>query len=476
MKTKILLFVTLSLIIGIFVSGYELLSVRTPVTLHEAGYTKVNYTTSLPQTDGGSWSSAQSIPAGPRYYGTSATYTRNDTTWLYITGGDTTGSGVPTRTGMKYNFRTGQWSYIAPMPVALRNHSSAIMGNTMMVFGGLNSPTSNGTKKSYKYSIDQNTWTTGPDLPDTLFLQSSTGINDTFALIAGGVSLVTSSDGPFFEIEEMLLYDQLNLIFTILPVLPFALANAALVMPPPLSRSGSTVKAYIIGGIKLGGVLSADVIEADIDLQTPANTTYTVHPNVIPGGGLARHNAVGLNDGTMIVSGGTRTLSFNAINNHYLYTPPTTFTPLPNSTIPICAQYIGVEHTGNSYKLLVTGGVTTGPSLTSTSMIYSDSLTSSISQISNNIPDRISLQQNYPNPFNPSTKIRFDITSGDIDDAVRLAVYDITGREVALLVNQKLSAGSYEYTFDASGFTSGIYFFRLTAGEFSETKKMTLLK
>jgi hypothetical protein len=109
-------------------------------------------------------------------------------------------------------------------------------------------------------------------------------------------------------------------------------------------------------------------------------------------------------------------------------------------------------------------------------MIYNDTLTTSISQISNSIPDRISLHQNYPNPFNPSTKIRFDITQGKSNNAVRLAVYDITGREVVLLVNQKLSAGSYEYTFDARGMTSGIYFFRLNAGDHSETKKMTLLK
>ena len=107
-------------------------------------------------------------------------------------------------------------------------------------------------------------------------------------------------------------------------------------------------------------------------------------------------------------------------------------------------------------------------------MIFTDTIPSAITQISNAIPNSASLHQNYPNPFNPSTKIRFDITK--TSGVVKLAIYDITGREISELVNQELSAGSYEYVFNAHGFTSGIYFFRLTTGDYSETKKMTLLK
>jgi hypothetical protein len=474
MKKKTLLFVAASLLIAILVSGYEILSGDVPVTLNEAGYSKINYITSLPQTDGGSWISAPSIPPGPRYYGASATFTRNDTTWLFITGGDTTGSGHATRTCMKYNFRTNQWSYIAPMPGPRRNHSAAVVGNKMFVYGGLDSPTSNGTNRTYQYFIDLNTWASSVDMPDHVFLQGSDVINDTSALIVGGVNPLTTESG-FLESRQIMAFSIFGL-YLFLPQLPYGIAGPPTYIPRGQSR-GSTIKAYIIGGIKEGGVLSSDVIEATIDLSNLSNTTYTVHSNVIPGGGLARHQVVTLPNGTAIVSGGSRTLNFDAINNHYLFTPPSTFTPLPGSTIPLCAQFAGVGFDGNNYKLLISGGITTGQSLNSTSMIYSDSLMSSISQISNSIPDRISLKQNYPNPFNPSTKIRFDITSAaNIDGAVRLAVYDITGREVALLVNQKLSAGSYEYTFDAKGFTSGVYFFRLEAGDFSETKKMTLLK
>ena len=96
-----------------------------------------------------------------------------------------------------------------------------------------------------------------------------------------------------------------------------------------------------------------------------------------------------------------------------------------------------------------------------------------IQQISNIIPEKYSLHQNYPNPFNPSTRIKFDIPK---NVKVSLKVFDILGREVASLVNSELNAGAYEYTFEGARFSSGIYFYTLTAGDFNETKKMLLVK
>jgi Outer membrane protein Omp28/Secretion system C-terminal sorting domain len=89
------------------------------------------------------------------------------------------------------------------------------------------------------------------------------------------------------------------------------------------------------------------------------------------------------------------------------------------------------------------------------------------------IVNTFSLNQNYPNPFNPSTTINYTI----IENAnVSLKVYNVMGQEVAQLVNQKQSAGVYNIQFDASALASGIYFYKLTAGDFVAVKKMTLLK
>jgi len=101
-----------------------------------------------------------------------------------------------------------------------------------------------------------------------------------------------------------------------------------------------------------------------------------------------------------------------------------------------------------------------------------------INLISGIIPASFSLHQNYPNPFNPVTKIKFDITQ-DVrrqTSNVKLIVYDGVGREVATLVNQKLSPGSYEVEFAGNSFSSGIYFYTLKTENFIEVKRMILLK
>jgi len=101
------------------------------------------------------------------------------------------------------------------------------------------------------------------------------------------------------------------------------------------------------------------------------------------------------------------------------------------------------------------------------------SQTTGIQNNSAEIPDQFSISQNFPNPFNPTTKFKFDLKkSGN----VKLVVYDMIGKEVATLVNKNLSAGSYESNFDGSKLTSGIYFYRIETDNYSEVKKMTLLK
>jgi hypothetical protein len=89
-------------------------------------------------------------------------------------------------------------------------------------------------------------------------------------------------------------------------------------------------------------------------------------------------------------------------------------------------------------------------------------------------PKETSLSQNYPNPFNPSTEIRFSIGS---NSQTSLLVYDLLGREVATLVNEKKSAGTYTVTWNAAAnMPSGVYYYRLSAGSFTEVKKLVLLK
>jgi len=103
----------------------------------------------------------------------------------------------------------------------------------------------------------------------------------------------------------------------------------------------------------------------------------------------------------------------------------------------------------------------------------------SVSGSLNQIPQGFYLFQNYPNPFNPVTKIKFDIPT--LKEAreitnTKLIIYDVLGREVAVLVKEQLSPGTYEIAWDGSNCTSGVYFYKLITGFYSETRKMILLK
>lgn len=104
---------------------------------------------------------------------------------------------------------------------------------------------------------------------------------------------------------------------------------------------------------------------------------------------------------------------------------------------------------------------------------FSFNVTTSVSVIGNSIPSEYKLFNNYPNPFNPNTIIRFNIKKSSF---VKLNVYDITGKLVSTLVNQNLNAGEYKIDFDGSELSSGVYIYRIEAGDFKDTKKMLMVK
>jgi hypothetical protein len=93
--------------------------------------------------------------------------------------------------------------------------------------------------------------------------------------------------------------------------------------------------------------------------------------------------------------------------------------------------------------------------------------------VSTEIPEQYSLSQNYPNPFNPKTIINYELR---ITNLVKLTVYDVIGHEVAVLVNEKQLPGTYEVEFDGSGLSSGVYFYKLVTEDFTDVKRMMLVK
>lgn len=96
-----------------------------------------------------------------------------------------------------------------------------------------------------------------------------------------------------------------------------------------------------------------------------------------------------------------------------------------------------------------------------------------IAEIDSELPDKFALMQNYPNPFNPVTTISYDLPEAT---EVTINLYDITGRHVATLVDQKQAPGNYQVEWNAEGFATGVYLYQIRAGNFTSTKKLTLIK
>lgn len=148
---------------------------------------------------------------------------------------------------------------------------------------------------------------------------------------------------------------------------------------------------------------------------------------------------------------------------------------LPAGNIKIIATRLGYKRDSTSVNVTVSSN-------TDSINFLLSRYTVGINQISSEVPSEFKLFQNYPNPFNPKTIIRYSIpgigfrTGAFRNDKVVLKVYDILGKEIAALVNEIQSPGVYEVMFDASSLSSGIYFYRLQSENFSEIKRMVLLK
>jgi len=147
------------------------------------------------------------------------------------------------------------------------------------------------------------------------------------------------------------------------------------------------------------------------------------------------------------------------VNNNINITPNTTHQLVPNW--------------GDFADLGLTIYVDNGNDGTIDDTIIVDNTVDVKDQGYNNIPTEYKLEQNYPNPFNPTTTIRYSIPKAG---SVTLKIYNLIGEEIATLVNEEKAAGNYEIEFDATQLPSGVYFYQIKAGDFSQTKKMLLLK
>ncbi len=159
----------------------------------------------------------------------------------------------------------------------------------------------------------------------------------------------------------------------------------------------------------------------------------------------------------------------NALNSTIYLSPWTQFVKPSNPMGTFGSSVIN----GNWVLTITDGAASNTGTLLGWGLRFNNSILVGNQNISSIVPGVFNLHQNYPNPFNPVTRIKFEVPSTEL---VKIVVYDILGKEVKTLVNSRMNSGVYEYEFDGSMLSSGVYFYKMTAGNYTSIKKMALIK
>lgn len=189
---------------------------------------------------------------------------------------------------------------------------------------------------------------------------------------------------------------------------------------------------------------------------------------------------------TLVFSGSTTSLAAPGWQEITLLTP-FFFNPSQNLMVATCRDFQQFVSTYPRYAYTTTGTnyrsrrgqsdtqfpASLTQSFNRANVQFEMSLITSVGNEFTSIPDVFALSQNYPNPFNPATVINYQLP---VSSFTSLKIFDITGREVATLVNEKQNPGSYSVQFDGSNFSSGVYFYRIESNDFVQTKRMVLIK
>ncbi len=211
---------------------------------------------------------------------------------------------------------------------------------------------------------------------------------------------------------------------------------------------------------------------------TGSANTYSVAFNGSGTGFTGQTIALKSTDGggnwaTVTLAGTGTVYSFNNVSDRFWYDRGSSIYYSNDNGANFASQYTGTG-TYQAMSLKLDGTTIRGWSVTSAGGIamYNETLIG-ITNNQTGVPSNYLLSQNYPNPFNPTTKINFSLPKSG---AVSLRVYDVLGNEVATIVSGNLNAGSYTIDWNASQYASGVYFYRLQSGNFTQTKKMILVK
>lgn len=306
----------------------------------------------------GAWTSGTALPSA-RYYGESVSYTKNDTGYVFVMGGDSTGNSGIGRNVYRYNVNANTWSVVTQTPAPRRIGGSALLGDSIYIVGGI--PAANPPVYSvYRYSITQNSWATVGSLPDSLYFNRAQGYQDSLIYNVGGYNGgVAKANVYLFNAKTNSWRNATNL--------PAARADGA------LSICGDTL-VYVCGFDGTG--FATNVVYRGVISQSDRSQITWTTGTAYPPGNRSRIYAAPWGSKGIIIAGGASS-GFTGAQETYTYSPgANTWTVQANLPAVMLAYHSGsIKYNSGIWKFVVSGGVTAGPALTGNTYIFTDTLT-----------------------------------------------------------------------------------------------------
>jgi hypothetical protein len=350
----------------------------------------------------------------------------------------------------------GSWTLGVPMPVAKTQGTLTAAGNKMYYIGGGSTLNGAGSTDIYEYDPAAGTWTLKAPLPAAV---------NGHAAAAWGDSVIFVIMGPWNSPTANCYFYRINTNTT----------GSTTAFPGTATRGHACGlwenKIYVAGGF--GTTYTKQFYIGTIG-STASSISWAAGPP-FPSVPKAYLGGVAVGDRFYIVGGNNSIGSISSDTVLFWGIAAGTWTPLA-SPKPAPAHNIQAAVTfhlvGDTAKIFAPGGSSgTGTTLNFDVIACGPTVTGIAPKME--IPTQYSLSQNYPNPFNPTTTIKYALPH---PGNVTLVVYDLLGREIAVLVNEYKQAAYHSVSFNAAPLSSGVYLYRITVGDFVDTKKMLLVK
>ncbi|NOS85047.1 MAG: T9SS type A sorting domain-containing protein [Ignavibacteria bacterium] len=381
---------------------------------------------------------------------------------IYVAGGSSTGA--PSTIFYKYSISANNWNTGAGTPVAKTGGDLVVCRNKIYYIGGGNTAIATGTAETFVYDVSTGTWSALADIPTPVTGNVAECYRD---------SLIYCMMGGWNTYETLIQVYNVN-------------TNTWAQATQISSGNGRRSFAGGILGNKLfvcAGFSSSFRNDFWVGTINPANhlqITWQQRTNISvptsrPGGTAIMGKFYVIMGEISGGSGNDSVAIWDTTTSAWTYRDgkPIRTNNLYGSisaSITYCNNRPGV-------KIWCAGGSIQGQTTRPLDVFADTCLLNCTGPLTgiegNSIPVQYRLMQNYPNPFNPQTRIMYEIPTSE---KVRITISDLLGREVAVLSDELMNAGSHQVVFDGTGFASGVYFYKIEAGTFVDTKKMVLIK